>query len=113
MAIGHVCNMALGQYHCHMKSKTPQDTESRHADKYIVRFPEGMREQLKEEARLNKRTMNAEIVSRLDESLRASARFRMPKEELAANLDQIMENLRTQIAYVLDNTAKQPPAGEK
>lgn len=63
--------MALGQYHCGMESKPPQDTESRHADKYIVRFPDGMRDRLKEEAKANNRTLNAEIVARLQQSFDA------------------------------------------
>lgn len=56
--------MALGQYHSSMEKK-PQDTPSRHADKYIVRLPEGMREQIAAAAEENKRSMNSEIVSRL------------------------------------------------
>lgn len=52
-----------------METKHPQDTESRHADKYIVRFPDGMRDQLKGAAKINNRTMNAEIVARLQASM--------------------------------------------
>lgn len=55
-----------------MESKQPQDTESRHADKYIVRFPDGMRDRLKAEAKANNRTLNAEIVARLQESFNPS-----------------------------------------
>lgn len=35
-------------------------------DQYIVRFPDGMRDRLKEEAAKNNRSMNAEIVARLE-----------------------------------------------
>lgn len=63
--------MALGQYHCGMERKPPQDTESRHADKYIVRFPDGMRDQLKALSKANSRTLNAEIIARLQASLDA------------------------------------------
>lgn len=45
--------------------KLPQDSESRHADKYIVRFPDGMRDRLKEAAHANGRSMNAEIIARI------------------------------------------------
>lgn len=48
-------------------SRNPQ-TE----DKYIVRFPEGMRDRLKEKAKANNRTLNAEIVARLDASFEAT-----------------------------------------
>lgn len=38
-------------------------------DKYVVRFPDGMRDRLKAAAEANKRSMNAEIIARLDRSL--------------------------------------------
>jgi hypothetical protein len=38
------------------------------ADKVLVRMPNGMRDRLKEEAKANNRTMNAEIVARLSRS---------------------------------------------
>lgn len=37
-------------------------------DQYIVRFPSGMRDRIKEAAEANNRSMNAEIISRLEES---------------------------------------------
>lgn len=47
----------------------PQDTPSRDLDKVIVRLPDGVREMLKLQADHNQRSMNAEIVARLLESL--------------------------------------------
>ena len=44
-----------------MSSERNPQTE----DKYIVRFPDGMRDKLKAEAKANNRTLNAEIVARL------------------------------------------------
>lgn len=44
--------------------RKPQDQ-----DRYIVRFPDGMRDQLKQAAAQNGRSLNAEIVHRLEESL--------------------------------------------
>lgn len=41
-------------------------------DKYILRFPEGMRERIKANATENNRSMNAEIVARLESSFEAS-----------------------------------------
>lgn len=61
--------------------KKPQDTESRHADKYIVRFPDGMRDRLKAAAVQSSRTLNAEIVSRLQDSLDARE---TPQERILA-----------------------------
>lgn len=39
------------------------------ADRYIVRFPDGMRDRLKDEALKNGRSLNAEIIKRLQDSL--------------------------------------------
>lgn len=38
------------------------------ADKFVVRFPDGMREKIRAAAEANNRSMNAEIVSRLENS---------------------------------------------
>ena len=43
-----------------------QDTPSRKLDQYIVRFPDGMRDQLKKAAKENNRSLNAEIIARLE-----------------------------------------------
>ena len=40
-------------------------THSRTADKFVVRLPNGMREQVAEVARRNHRSMNSEIIDRL------------------------------------------------
>lgn len=45
--------------------KTPQQSASRSSDKYIVRLPDGMRDQIAAAAKKNSRSMNAEIVARL------------------------------------------------
>ncbi|MBU1313592.1 MAG: Arc family DNA-binding protein [Alphaproteobacteria bacterium] len=49
-----------------------QDYSSRTADRAQVRFPQGMRDQIKQEARRNQRTMNAEIIYRLSEAYSAT-----------------------------------------
>ena len=40
-------------------------------DKYIVRFPDGMRHLIKERAVKNRRTMNAEIIYCIEQQLEA------------------------------------------
>lgn len=42
---------------------------SEQADKFLLRLPDGMRDRLKVAADENKRSMNSEIVARLEESL--------------------------------------------
>ena len=47
-------------------STVPQDSDSRHAPKYIVRFPDAeLKEWLTQEAQRNNRSLNAEIIARL------------------------------------------------
>lgn len=47
------------------------DRKPQAEDKYIIRFPNGMRDHLKEAAKVNNRTLNAEIVARLERSFTA------------------------------------------
>lgn len=51
------------------------DTPARDQDKFVLRLPEGMRDRLKAEAEANKRSMNAEIVARLQGSLNTQHYF--------------------------------------
>lgn len=44
---------------------------SRVAEQFVVRFPDGMRGRIAEEAKANNRSMNAEIVARLERSFAA------------------------------------------
>lgn len=48
---------------------------SEEADRFIVRLPDGMRERLKAEALENKRSMNAEIVDRLEQTFKLDEHF--------------------------------------
>lgn len=54
------------------------------SDKYIVRFPDGMRERIAEAAKANNRSMNSEIIARLEASFE-------PPEASIAVLTKIME----------------------
>ncbi len=64
-------------------------------DKFVLRLPEGMRDKIGAVARVNKRTMNAEIVSRLENSLLDAER---PAAAVTANnLDANIADLRDQV----------------
>ncbi|WP_082555386.1 Arc family DNA-binding protein [Devosia sp. Root635] len=68
------------------------DYPSAKQDQYMVRFPDGMRDQLKGLAEKNGRSMNAEIIARLDVSLRDVPR----SEQLdLAELAQLREEVKT------------------
>ena len=48
---------------------------SRTAEQFVVRFPDGMRDKITETAKVNNRSMNAEIVARLQSSFEGAAGF--------------------------------------
>jgi len=54
--------------------KTDDKPVGRDSDKFMLRFPEGMREHIAALAKHNGRSMNAEIISRLEESLESQER---------------------------------------
>ncbi|NRP19895.1 hypothetical protein LPJGGPFB_03153 [Ensifer adhaerens] len=75
---------------------------SEQADKYLLRLPDGMRERLKDSARENNRSMNAEIVARLEASFLSYKRedgvvevgmSRSQADELMKRLDRLNERL--------------------
>jgi plasmid stability protein len=77
---------------------------SRTADKFVVRLPDGMREKIAEVARQHHRSMNSEIIARLERSMldETSADEALPPshiEELAAKLD--MQPWAPQIGQVV------------
>ncbi len=51
-----------------------QESPSRAMDKVIVRLPDGMRDRIKAAAEANNRSMNAEIVARLEGSFTTNER---------------------------------------
>jgi hypothetical protein len=56
-------------------------------DKYLIRFPEGMRDRIAASAKENSRSMNAEIIARIEYSFSGSAREEAI-EEIKGLLDQ-------------------------
>ncbi|MGZ8289362.1 MAG: Arc family DNA-binding protein [Telluria sp.] len=65
--IASIYRMALCQYASVMTIEKQKRT-AQAADKYIVRLPPGMRDEISAAARASNRSMNAEIVSRLEVS---------------------------------------------
>lgn len=49
------------------------ETIGRGADQFIIRFPDGLRARIKRQAALNRRSMNSEIVTHLEQAFPASA----------------------------------------
>ncbi|WUR14713.1 Arc family DNA-binding protein [[Empedobacter] haloabium] len=79
--------------------KTPRNPQT--ADKYIVRLPDGMREKISEIAKSNKRSMNAEIVSMLQQAMddRASS-----VAGASLDIDALAEALASKLAARLKDT---------
>lgn len=61
-------------------------TNSRTADKFVVRLPNGMREQVAVVARKNHRSMNSEIIDRLEQSL-LTPKFEPTQQMLGGAID--------------------------
>lgn len=82
-------------------TRTPQDT-----DKFIVRLPDGLRDELKAVAARNKRSMNAELVDRLEQSL--AGRPQAHALSTGDLLDELMLRLGDKVQVLvgpLDTTA--------
>lgn len=67
----------------------------RTSDKFMLRLPDGMRERVASEALKNKRSMNAEIVARLERTLEA---------EGCSGLDMPEKVSTSSIAKIVDHT---------
>jgi len=85
------------------------DTPAKDQDKFVLRLPDGMRERLKAEAEANKRSMNAEIIARLENFGRSDADEREIQElkDLTVDLAKAIEKelALTQAIYSLMHDA--------
>ena len=61
-----------------------KDTPSRKLDQYIVRFPDGMRDQLKKSAKENNRSLNAEIIHLIERGQASTNNQITPRDLFAA-----------------------------
>ena len=73
-----------------MKKRVLQD-----ADKYVVRFPDGMRDRIAAEAKANNRSMNAEIIARLEQSfaMSSSGLTESTAEMLSAQIKELLKRV--------------------
>lgn len=62
-------------YRLAMKAINKADFPSQLAEKFIIRLPSGMREQIRTKAAENHRSMNAEVIARLEQSLEFASRY--------------------------------------
>ncbi|MFZ1725480.1 MAG: Arc family DNA-binding protein [Albidovulum sp.] len=74
-------------------------------DKFIIRLPDGMRDQLKDAAEANDRTMTAEVVYRLRESFDKEVAKNEPEHAsslFAETVEREFETLREQVRALVD-----------
>ncbi|MCW2291593.1 plasmid stability protein [Pseudomonas sp. BIGb0408] len=73
---------------------------SRTADKFVVRLPDGMRERIADVARQHHRSMNSEIIARLEQSmlqegvLDDEADVRLDSPELSLHERELLQRFR-------------------
>ncbi|SDI26802.1 Arc-like DNA binding domain-containing protein [Pseudomonas flavescens] len=73
---------------------------SRTADKFVVRLPDGMRERIADVARQHHRSMNSEIIARLEQSmlqegaLDDEAGVRLDSPELSLHERELLQRFR-------------------
>lgn len=68
---------------CHMIRRMKEDRKPQTADKYIVRFPDGMRDRIKADAEREGRSLNAQIIHMLNEFYLLQERERQRLDENA------------------------------
>ena len=73
---------------------------SRTADKFVVRLPDGMRERIADVARNHHRSMNSEIIARLEQSLIQEdslgdeLNLRLDRPELSLHERELLQRFR-------------------
>jgi plasmid stability protein len=93
---------------------------SRTADKFVVRLPDGMRERIADVARNHHRSMNSEIISRLEQSLfqegtldsspiqqMDSAELSQPERELLQRFRQLSRRQQNALVALIAHDTEQ------
>lgn len=75
---------------------TKPTTSSRDADKFVLRMPDGLRSQIADLARGSERSMNAEMISRLRQSIIQEQQVQ-DQGKLISLLLQKIEHLETRL----------------
>ena len=109
MAHSHYCVKPPLWLYATMVDRSPQSK-----DKFIVRLPDGMRDRLREAAEQNNRSMNAEIINRLERPLNG-VEVQLPEElrdrvEAAARING--RSVNVEIVYALQDRYPTEPTLE-
>lgn len=98
--------MAPCQYAYPMEKETRAAT-NRDSDKYIVRFPEGMRDRIAEAAKANNRSMNAEIVARLESTFAQQRDLFSPVEMM-----DLLKRIDDRVTLAVETGMARKPRGK-
>lgn len=79
----------------------------RASDKFMLRLPEGMRDKIADAATKNKRSMNAEIVARLERTFSELENPAPNKMILTSNFDALMDDYMRR--FLAQQGTKGPP----
>ncbi len=79
----------------------PSETQER----FIIRFPNGMRDRIKEAADANNRSMNAEIVARLESSFLMSPEGAL----LPSDIPERLHKLEHTVLQMMEVSGIEPP----
>lgn len=79
---------------------------SRTADQFVIRLPDGMRDRLKEAAHANGRSMNSEIVSRLQSTLDSDVSVKVDMSDDPTLADEVAALVVKRLAQKPDVLAK-------
>lgn len=80
-----------------------EETPVRDFEKFMLRMPEGMRDRIAREAKANGRSMNAELIARIEKTLEddtALAKLTDRVEELEADFEKRLQELEQAMYYV-------------
>lgn len=83
-----------------MNLKKTASYSSRTADKFVVRLPDGMRDRIAEVARNQHRSMNSEIIARLENSLQEDGvatqadSLRLDSPEISQHERELLQRFR-------------------
>lgn len=80
---------------------TRKHPPSADADKFILRLPEGMRDQIAEKAKANNRSMNAEMVLMLQQVMEA----RQAGVVITTNYDALAEKIAERVAAKIKDSS--------
>lgn len=78
-------------------------------DKFMLRLPDGMRDRIKAAAERNNRSMNAEIVSRLEQSFAPPVNLPSDEVELTDEEWARMDRIMHEFAELLVNRRQRSP----